>query len=138
MLIVEFNSIQLGNDIHKIVESNPRGFAKRIIKETGISHASFYRLMDAERPVQNVNLLLSVCEVLNLDFASYIVGKRTPSEPVSSKTIEIEFVDMQYVERHLHKGYLNRDFYIGGRHYRWYGNVLTPYGVARIGVLSNG
>lgn len=135
MLMSEFDARRLGDDIRKLVDKSPRGFANQVIRETGISHASFYRLMDGTNPVHNVNLLLSVCKYCGLQFENYIADRK-PKSTGKGALIEFELIRTEYVRRVFDKGWHDRDFNIGGRWYKWFGNVPTPMGLVRVGVLD--
>lgn len=47
-----------------------------------------------------------------------------------------EFVPTQYVGRYSRRGWLKRDFNIGGRWYLWRKNIETERGIYRFGVFD--
>lgn len=47
-----------------------------------------------------------------------------------------ELVEWGYVERHRRKGWLDRNFNIGGRWFLWRKNIATRRGLLRVGVAD--
>jgi hypothetical protein len=70
MMLAEFDSRAFGDDVAARVKDEGRGAANRAIKATGISHASFYRLLDGP-PVTNINIIMSAAAHFQIPLRPY-------------------------------------------------------------------
>lgn len=61
---------------------------------------------------------------------------RPPQPKKPPPRFATELIRWEYVPRHSRKGYLNRDFCIGGKWYRWTSNSVSSEGLIRHGVLD--
>jgi hypothetical protein len=133
MMKVEFDSKQFGDDVHAWIHAKGHGAAQDIIKESGVAHASFWRMVNGS-PVKNINIILSVCAAIGFNFNDYILPKQKVQP--RPKGIELEIIGWETMKRGIDRGYATRDFFIAGRPYRWFGNVITPLGLIRVGILN--
>lgn len=123
-------AVLAARDVH-----GQRGFSSKLIAGTGISHGTANRLLHANKAsVNNTSSILSVCDFLGLDFNSFVENHRG-SKQVTGFEIATETIYPDYVARGFRKGYMDRNFYVGGREYKWIGNVPYERGIVRVGVM---
>lgn len=71
MLLVEFDTRAMGDDVKKILDDQGFGAKNRAIKKIGCSHATFFRFLDGP-PVKNIDTILSIMTYFELRPGKYV------------------------------------------------------------------
>lgn len=72
MMLIEVDTRRMGDDIKKILDVQGKGAKQRAIRKTGISYATFFRLIDGP-PVKNIDMILSACAYFGLSIKEYTI-----------------------------------------------------------------
>lgn len=68
---IRFDHMRLARDVHDILRRGPHGIGTTLVRETGISTHTLYRMR--RHGVKDVNAILKVTTHLGLDFDDYVL-----------------------------------------------------------------